>query len=523
MQRNTKALSLLRCFGLVFACVLLAAPTIAQDKPAEAKQPAPEKAAPAGKADATAKTKKKAEPKAPPTPVAEDPYDVVINLTVPSHRSMTLATTNKLRKDVAHAVRRTWGGMWVADVRMNDWMLVGDAVERLEPDAVSKRYGKKYDKVLFVAIDPESLVLTAREWDYRSNSLTVPAVGSAYDLAAVPNEIVHLLIEVFQPVLLYRRTDKFDKSYIEVTLKAGEFPAPDPKAVQISPGDVLTPVVRYFNKRNRDQVDRIQDQTLTYLVVQDIDRDIVGGTLLSGVPTVFGRNARRAEQFALRRRPRHKATRVKLVLRSNPDKPLLCHRVNLVSKLKYRDEELEESVDLISDRYGEVVVPVGSYPTYWIYVYSGKLLLARIPYSPGLVAEETVLMPDDSMRLLVEGEVDLLKGRLIDLVARRAVHMSAAMQYAKDGLADETKAEVAALDALPGKKEFEDQITTFQQPAVQKALAARNRVSRGRINRVCGEMKRVIDNYFDPARMDAFRAQLDEIYQGSDDSDDVEN
>lgn len=505
------------------ACVLslsLSSSVLAQDKSKSAAPAKTPEAAPAKKTAVKKTENKEKEP--PPIPIAEDPYDIVINVTVPRHTRVTTHMRAALRLNIEQLVARTWGAMWVADVRMNDWMLTQSGIERLKADEVSKRFGTKYDKVLFVAVDPETLSITTREWDYRSNSLTVPATGEAFDFAAVPNETIKLLVEVFQPVLLLRRTDKFDKSYIEVTLKAGEFPAPDALAEQVRPGDVLTPVVRYFNKRNRGQVDRIQYQTLTYLVVQNIDREVIGGTLVSGVPTVFGRNARRAEQFALRRRPRHPSTKVKLVLRSNPEKPLLCHRVNVVSKLKYRDEELGPSVNLISDRYGEVEIPVGSYPTYWIYVYSGKLLLARIPYAPGLIDEETVLMPDDSMRLLVEGEVDLLKGRLIDLVARRAVHMSAAQQYSKDGKVEETKAELAALDALPGEKEFLDQITTFRQPAIDKAMAARNRVSRGRIVKVCSEIERVLKTYFDPTRMEAFREQLDNIFESNVSEDDDE-
>lgn len=509
MPHVGKALTLIVCVGVIASCI---APAFAQEK--EKAAPAEKDAPPSMPKDKEmAKKGDKKEKAPPPIPIAQDPYKVVVNVTVPRHKRMTPRMRSTLQKDIARLIERTWGGMWVADVRMNDWMLVDSAIQSLDKETVSKRFGKDYDKVLFVSIDPEAWSITTREWDYRSNSLTVPAHGSAFDLAAVPNKVIELLVEVFQPVLLLRRTDKFDKSYIEVTLKAGEFPAPDPIATQIKPGDVLTPVVRYFNKRVKGQVDRIQYQTLTYLVVQAIDREVIGGTLLSGVPTVFGRNARRAEQFALRRRPRHASTKVKLVLRSNPDKPLLCHRVNVVSKLKYRDEELAPSVNFISDRYGEVEVPVGSYPTYWIYVYSGKLLLARIPYAPGLLDEETVLMPDDSMRLLVEGEVDLLKGRLIDLVARRAVHMSAAQHYSKKGMAEECKAEVAALDELPGEKDFLDQITTFRQPAIQKAMAARNRVSRGRIIKVCTEIERVLKTYFDPSRMDAFKEQLDNIFE----------
>lgn len=474
--------------------------------------------APAGKKPAIKKMNKtKKAP--PPTPIEVDPYKVLVNLTVPNGTRIDGLTRQSLKLDLERAIERTWGAMWEAEVRMNDWVCLGGAIETMQPDVVSKRYGRDYDKVMLVALDPETLKLTATEWDFRSNSVTVPAHRKSFDMTAVANDIARLMIEVFQPVLLFRRADKFDKSYMEVTLKAGDFPAPDPEAVQIRKGDVLRPVVRFFNKRKPSQVDRIQDQTLTYIIVESVDREIIGGTMISGVPTVFGRNARRAEQFALRKRPRHKATRLKLVLRSRPDKPLLCHRVNVVSKLKYRDEELAPSTNYISDRYGEVEVPVDSYPTYWIYVYSGKLLLARIPYAPGLVDKETVLMPDDSMRLLVEGEVDLLKGRLIDLGARRAVHRSAAKQYAKDGKGEEAKAEFEAFMKLPGLEDFEKQIITFEQPAIQKAVAAGNLVSRGRIKKVCGEIRRVLTVFFDAERVKQFKDELDNLFESSPDLD----
>lgn len=515
MTRTRSAFVALLLLPVVVSATLIAQDKDASpDKPAAEKPPAEKQAAEKQSTEKTdgksAAAKKTEEPEQ--LPIAQDPYGVLVNLTVPMHPRFDAAAREQLRVAVVHAVERTWGGMWDADVRMNDWICIGESIERMEPQTVSDIVGRQYDKVMFVALDPDSLALTVREWDYRSNSMTVPAFGESFELAAVPNDIVRMMVEVFQPVLLWRRTDKFDKSYIEVTLKAGAFPAPDPIAEQIRPGDVLTPVVRYFNRRERDVVEKIQPQPLTYLVVQDIDGDVIGGTVVSGVPTVFGKSARRAEQFALRQRPRHKSTRIRMVLRNNPDKPLLCHRVNVVQKLKYRDQELEPPVDLISDRFGKVDIPVGSYPTCWIYVYSGKLLLARIPYAPGLVAEETVQMPDDSMRLLVEGEVDLLKGRLIDLVARRAVHMSAAMQYSKDGKVEEAKAELAALEALPGLKEFQDQITTFRRPAVLKAEAARNRVSRGRILKVCREIENVLNTYFDPEKEKAFRDRLDEVF-----------
>ncbi len=505
--------------GIVLLVVGTSSALLGQEKAVPATAANSQKAEPAtATADGKASkkpVKKKKKKRTPQTPVEQEPYKVLLNVTVPGHARLHPEAREKIGQGIQDLVARTWGAMWTTTLSVNDWINTGSMIDHLQPETVSNRVGMKYDKVMFIAVDPATFALTVREWDYRSNTLSVPAYGTAHNVRAVPNQVVKLLLEVFQPVLVWRRTDKFDKSYVEVTLKAGKYPAPDPLAVQVKKDDVLTPYIRQFDKKEPEKVIKIQDQLLTYLRVQDIDREIVGGTVISGVLSMFGKNARRAEQFALRRRPRFKSTKLQLVLRTRRDKPLLCHRVNVVAKLKYRDEELEPPVDLISDRYGKVEIPVGKYPTYWIYVYSGKLLLARVPYAPGLFAEHTVDMPDDSVRLLVEGEVDLLKGRLINRVARGAVHMSAALAYARKGDGERVKAEVALLDDLPKKQEYLDQIIEFKNPAIAKAERARNRVSKSRIQRVCGEITNVLNNFFTEDKMDNFKRRLNDVYAES--------
>lgn len=487
---------MIRLFVITCLLAIVARPTVSSPQEAEAA---------ADKATA----ENAEQPEAPPKPLAQQPYKIRLSVSVATHPARDQVFRDRLLKQLRRSVRRTWGGMWQAEVLMNEDIHSALTIDRLTPEEMSKRFADTYDKVISVAIDPRTLNISAREWDWRSNTLNVTATRRAYDEADVAPSVIRLLQTVFEPVLTFERSEG---DFIEMYLKAGEYPAPDPAARQVRVGDVLRPFVRYFNKKKRSVVDKIQDQTLTYLIVSSVDRGRVAGTLISGVPTVFGKKARRAEMFALRRRPRFDHTRLRLVLRPNPDKPLLCHRVNVVDKLKYRDKERTTPLDLISDRYGKVRVPVGEQPTYWIYVYSGKLLLARIPYAPGLVEEETIYMPDDSMRLLVEGEVDLLKGELIDLVARRAVHMSAAVAYAKQAKGEAVKAEVAALEALPGLDEFKTKITNFERPAIDKAVAVGNRVSRGRIKKVCQEIRNVLNNFFDPEKMKQFKDRLDQIY-----------
>ena len=113
-------------------------------------------------------------------------------------------------------------------------------------------------------------------------------------------------------------------------------------------------------------------------------------------------------------------SKVRIVLRGRPDKPLVSHRLALAYQLHWKSEEDGPQTPLVSDRNGDVVIEARKgHPTFWIRVYSGASLLARVPYAPGLIPFDTIELPDDSIRLAVEGEIQLLADELIDAIAAR--------------------------------------------------------------------------------------------------------
>ena len=46
-------------------------------------------------------------------------------------------------------------------------------------------------------------------------------------------------------------------------------------------------------------------------------------------------------------------------------------------------------------RNGEIQIAVDpENPTFWLYVYSGSALLARVPYAPGLIPYDVMKLPE---------------------------------------------------------------------------------------------------------------------------------
>ena len=104
-------------------------------------------------------------------------------------------------------------------------------------------------------------------------------------------------------------------------------------------------------------------------------------------------------------------------------------------------------------------------PTFWLYVYSGSSLLARVPYAPGLLPQDTIKLPDDGLRLGVEGELYLFRDALVDTVAQKAVLMSLAKKASAEGRLEEVDKLIVQLDELPGQKEFMSRLNAIKTPA----------------------------------------------------------
>ncbi|MCA9060838.1 MAG: hypothetical protein KDA85_20135 [Planctomycetaceae bacterium] len=482
--------------------------------------------------------------------ITEQPYVVFVEVGFSGRGLLNPQIRQSLQADVATAVRRMYGRLWDADVRISAWLSPASEMrlQRLTVEDLTERYpSTQVDKVMFVSIEQivETYTISVREFDTRIQELTPLLSGQTMDRRLCGAIAAQRMRDVFRPVLYLTEPADAGSDVLEFDLHGGRITPPDPSAVQMMDNDVLRPFVRKIDRRDRFLVTDLQRLPLEYIRVTEINRPLssgapsadeglrpvevegggedeawvdsghVKGVMISHRPiTTFGRRSRSSEQIAVRQRPAAPSSKVRLVLQKREDRPLICHRVDLVTKLRVRDENLQDSVRLISDRNGELEISVNEqHPTFWLYVYSGSILLARVPYAPGLVPQDTLELPDDSIRLSVEGELYLFRDDLVDGVAQRAVLLSLAKKASEANELDEFESTLKLLDEIPGKQAFDMRLATIRNTATERAKAIRNRSAEKRVDRLCDAMQKSLDEFFNSENQVKEREELNRLRQ----------
>jgi hypothetical protein len=471
-----------------------------------------------------------------PLPFRQRPYRVLVSMGFSGESRLALLDPAATLKATQQAVRRMYGQMWDAQFEINTWLLPAtssrlgrvevtdilpeseDGDDEDEAESISLYPEEELDKVFLVTVEVQrtSFRITCREYDSRCQELTPIRTETIHDVRAIAEVSARLIRDSFRPNLMFTRKfeDEDGKEYLELEVQAGEYPALDPTADQVLENDVLRPFLRSMDRRNPDKLRQLQSLALTYIRVTEVDREVARGTvkgvLISHTPFApFGGRGRRLQQMALRQRPSADSSRVRLVLRTRPDKPLVSHRTALVYKLRYRDEDEIEQVRMLSDRNGELEISVHpDYPSFWIYVYSGSILLARVPYAPGMLPFDVIELPDDSIRLGVEGELQLLQDELIDAVAMREVYFSMASKAASAGNVDDLDAHLESYQNVPGKDHFLEVLSLVEIPAVDEARAKRSRSQERFVQRLCGNIRDSLNLFFSEEKR---LARLEEI------------
>jgi hypothetical protein len=255
--------------------------------------------------------------------------------------------------------------------------------------------------------------------------------------------------------------------------------------------------------------------------------------VISGLRAPISSRRHRLLPLALGINDRGAETRLTLVTRAPARKPLAGVEVELTTALPARpatEEPAGESPPeppdrklptLITDRNGKVMLPAefaaGNRPI-WLYVRSGQVLLARVPYLPGLRASEVIELPDDSLQLEVEGDIALLQAKLVDTVARRAVLMAQAKSRAKAGQFDASAAALAALDAMPKAPKFVDDLNLIRINRTKAARARRDKSTEERIRKLCSETGELVTNYLDETKLTEVRDEIRELRRATEDN-----
>ena len=462
----------------------------------------------------------------PELPFEIRPYRVMVTVSFNYNCLVAPGIRDNVIAGIQTAVRRMYGQVWETSVEQSPWIASGNRsrLERLNYSDFAERYTElEFDKVFAVtiAMQGNGFQICCRECDTRIHELTPVYAETVLDDSLIPATTARLLRDSFRPNVLFLRNVPGEDGRMSMVMQvqAGELVPPDPSAVQVVEGDVLRPFIRQMDRRNPRKLKQLKPITLTYLKVLSVDREVSRGQLTAFYLThlrpelsPFGGKGRSQQHMAIRQRPTASQSQVKLVLQSRPDKPLISHRLALAFQLHYKDEEDGDQIQLVSDRNGEVTIKTReNHPTFWIRVYSGSSLLARVPYSPGLIPYDVIKLPDDSIRLGVEGELQLLADDLIDAIALRGVLLARARKEAAAGKTEQVEDLFERYDQVPSKDDFLERISNIRIPA---ATATEKRgMSPRRINGACQALESTVKTFFSDEKRAARAEEIQKVKQ----------
>lgn len=441
------------------------------------------------------------------------PYVVLVSLSFQGDASIGARLRESVTASVPTLLRSRLGQMWTLTVRDDRQVSppTRSVLERLDTDDLNARFVPgEFDKVILLTVSRQGSAyeVAGREWDRNSRTAGPAVVRETCDRRRVNEVVAGVASEVFRPIAMIHEVGE---EVIELGIRAGEFLAPDEDQLQFQTGDYLIVYFRYLD-RQRD-VRQIQFVPWTFLQVDSVER----ARMLCHVVSTFRRNPlggsrRRVELMGIAARPLLDATELTLVPRVDPLNPLVGHRVDVMDRLPTVDDPVEDRVTLLTDRGGTVVVPADpAKPLRHALVHSGGEVLASVPFIPGLERRASLELPDDTPRLDVEGELQMMQDELIDVVASRSVIMARARQAARAGKWDEVDRFRDELDALTTFEDMDRRLNNIRVTADQTARRLGDRIAQSRIARLCREFREVAESRLAANIIQDFHTEMDQL------------
>jgi hypothetical protein len=460
-------------------------------------------------------------------PLEMKPYRVQLFVGVDAPQQ-SARVRNELLEEIRRAAGRCIGSQWSLAVDEAEWLqpVGSDGVSRLTVSDMRGHCPPEMDVWLVAAVQSRGSGwrIDVRSWQ--------PAVGvesdtlsaETYDRLDVPLILLQQCHSAFRPIGV---VDEVDGKQVRVVLQAGALSVPDESFSLTRAAKLFAPVLA---ARKRDgTIDRLQPIPWTYLTAGESRGGRVTCELHSGLRSPIGGKRRgRVETLAIAVKSTHPSTHLELATQSKPSLPLVAHRIELrrtaeipkVDAAKDKnDKENKDNQDeqllkvLLTDRRGHVTLPADSEGSViWLFAYSGRHLLARVPIVPGMAPRMRLEVPDDSSRLEAESDLYMLQGQLIEAVAARNTAVARIRAAVKKNDAIAAKAAAEDLRKLPDVQFYLDRVAAIRVPALKAAKSRRDRAGESRINRMCDETNELIRQYLNEDKRQAVYEELKELH-----------
>ncbi len=450
-------------------------------------------------------------PKPPVIPYEQQVYQVSITLGVAPELDLSNGESQRIVDQLRALVETRIGMWWQSRVTLSpagepnsramlELRTAKSWNEALEPTTIEKKFALTLDR------EGTEFRLSGVEWDRASQTVTSIQGRTTFDRRLLPTLAADLVFDLFRPLVTI---DTVVENRVEMRIRGGEYLPPDPLLTPFAVGDYVTCFMRHLGK-NRE-LKRMQYIPWTSVRIELIERGYLRGTTVSAFGSPLAGSRRRVELLGLKIRPAHPQTRLQVIPRGKPQSPMAGYRVELLDRPETKDDKVEDRVNVRTDRNGEIVIPADpAKPLRYVIVYSGAAPLAKAPLIPGEIERLVLEAPDDSARLNVEAETELLQSELVDIVARREVLMARARGASKKANWDMVTDLEKQVDTLPTLDMFATRIEALKTPAVQSAKRNKDKAQESRIIRMCKQISDMAILHLDPIKVKEFHTEIEE-------------
>jgi hypothetical protein len=456
-----------------------------------------------------------------PVSLESQPYRVRILI------AQDVEDASPLERELSQALDRSVGSLWTTEIAtlpdvvrpqakvLERWTMA-DVRERFDDDGVDFWFA------VTVRDTAARREIAVRAWQPQFDWLSPVHASATYEPRETAGQIVRRCWNLFRPQVL---VDHVDQQAVRVRVRAGDLVPADPAFTLFQSGDFLVPWLMYYDREKA--LRKKQELPWTYVRLDSLKGPLGEGTSLSGLRNPLASKTRgRIEKVAVASRPVYPQTRLQIGVQNQPARTLAGYRLELRPKLappksekkddKQNENRIEQPKDevteVFTDRLGEVMLlPDPRHPQIWIYIYSGELLLARVPFVPGSLPFLRLDVPDDSVRLQAEGELQSLQSELINLVAERNTLIAAARSASKKGDWQRVKLLRQQIDELPVKEKFIARLAGIRVPAVNAARQRKDRIAQTRIERLCNDVNELIERYLDAEKLQLIKDEIDQL------------
>ena len=445
------------------------------------------------------------------TPIEFVPYSVAVHVSV-ANDAVTESATNSetLRTAISRFAGERWTlstisdgpHRWAAPAAWNT--LAGDRVSAL----IDAPQGE-FVYLLRLRAEPDALVAEVRLWEPLLGALSPVRTVTARDPRTLPELVAATVWDLFRPRGHWK---KIDDGHVELQVQAAGLGLEAGLPPLVREAEIFAP---WIVIRKRDQsVERTVPQPWTYLVTESLTEGRGSARIVSGLRSPLALKPRgRVEFVAIAARAPWSQTEFTFRRQSVPPQVLAAHEVQWHHDQFPWDEQHPPEVHRqLTDRFGRITLnrDVKS-PLSWLSISSGSQLLARLPVVPGEASHQEVMLPDDSLRLHVEGQLQQVQSDLVSFVATRTALIAIARAAAKKQDWASVDERTRQLDALPAPQTFLDRVTAIRVTAVNKAKDRRDRLSEQRILRMTDDTAELVKRYLNDEKITLLKEELSEL------------